>query len=101
MYPVRGCSFDSTMLCLSSVKLRATFVVTEVVVFAQKHDFLNIFTDRLVSFLHDFLNAVIAGTVSPFGVTSLYPNESMNIATLSLAHGSSIPFFRNTLLTMF
>ena len=48
-----------------------------------------------------FLNATIAGSVSLFNVISVYPNELMNLATLSLAQGSSIPFFKTTLLIMF
>ena len=32
-----------------------------------------------------FLNAIIAGSVSLFNVISLYPDELMNLATLSLA----------------
>ena len=48
-----------------------------------------------------FLNSNIASSVSLFNVISLYPNELMNLATLSLAHGSSIHLLRTTLLIMF
>ena len=34
------------------------------------------------------LNAIIEGCVSLFNVISLYPVELMNLATLSLVHGS-------------
>ena len=48
-----------------------------------------------------FVNAIIAGSVSLFNVISLDPDELMNLATLSLAQGSPIPFFRTTLLIRF
>ena len=44
---------------------------------------------------------MIAGSVSLFDVISLYPNELMNLATLSHAQGSSIHFSRTTQLMMF
>ena len=46
-----------------------------------------------------FLNAIIASSVSLFNVISSYHKELMNLATLSLAQCSPIPFFRTTLLT--
>ena len=47
------------------------------------------------------LKAMMAGSVQFFTVISRYPSKLMSFTTLSIAQGSSTPFFRTTLPVMF